>query len=149
MSGSTDKVLGSILGKAEDPEKAAANELQTEATEPEVYRPYVIRARPQMGFMVVEADGTMHGFMYHTLHHPKHQVRDGEEFLSFSSSGIAVVMQGRGLKIIFLALMRHTLVEVRAYDGRPPGELASRIERLAITDTTARPAQEPPARLVK
>lgn len=109
-------------------------ELIEEAAEPDEYRPYILRTRPQMGFTLVEASGTLHGFMYHTLRHPKHQRRDGHEFLSFTADGLAVVMQGRGLALLFRALVRHTLAEVREFDGKAGPETVTRIDRLGVVD---------------
>jgi hypothetical protein len=76
--------------------------------------------RPTMGFFIAHKDGTLDGFMYQGINHPKFQVRDGEEFLTFTDSGTAVVMTGSGLRQIFEALMRHTLKAVYEYDGRRP-----------------------------
>ncbi|NOG74034.1 hypothetical protein [Roseicella sp. DB1501] len=61
---------------------------------------YVTRPRAQLGFTVIEADGTRHGFQYHALRHPKWHVRNDEEFLGFMADGIAVPMQGHGLAIL-------------------------------------------------
>ena len=112
-------------------------ELVEEDAEPEGYRPYISRSRPQMGFTLIERGGTMHGFMYHTVRHPKHQLRDGDEFLSFTADGLAVVMQGQGLKILFRAMIRHTLVEGREHDGKAVVDTPTRIDRLAVVDTRA------------
>ena len=46
-----------------------------------------------------------------------------------------MVTQGSGLKVFFFAIMRHTLMELHAFDGRPYGDLASLSERLEIIDT--------------
>jgi hypothetical protein len=147
--------IDAILGKSAAPtagdDQSAAEELRREAAEPDTYRACVIRSRPQMGFALAESDGTLHGFMYHTLRHPKHQVRNGEEFLSFTADGMAVVMQGTGLRTVFLALLRHTLAEAREYDGSKPIEDGSiKVERLEVRDTRAE-EQRPPSqpRLVK
>ena len=118
-----------------DEEKAARAELQAEATEPEGYRPYVTRSRAQMGFTVIEANGTRHGFQYHTLRHPKHERRDGVEQLSFTADGMAVAMEGRGLVMLHAALVRGTLAEVRAYDQRPMQDNATCIDHLRVIDT--------------
>lgn len=118
--------------------------------EPSGYRAALIRPRPQMGFVMIEATGDMHGFMYHTINHPTYQVRNGEELISFTSNGIAVVMQGWSIKEIFAAIMRHTLLEVREYDGRSsiePGK--SKIVRIGIVDTNPKREGMPPVRAVK
>ena len=143
-----DSILGKSTGVADDADKKSSADLYAFAEPPETYRPSVIHPRPQMAFGVVEASGTMHGFMYHTLRHPKHQVRGGEEFLSFTADGIAVVVQGTGLRVVFLAMLRHVLVELREYDGKPIGDTATRITRLAIVDPQEK-SQEAPVRLVK
>lgn len=76
--------------------------------------------RPVMGFHIAHKDGNLDGFMYHSINHPKFQIRDGQEFLSFTYSGTAVVMTGTRLKLIFEALMRHTLKAIYEEDGRRP-----------------------------
>jgi hypothetical protein len=146
MSSAIEAILGKSKGKDEP---SPADELAADAVEPEGYRPYLMRARPQMAFALIESTGTAHGFMYHTLRHPKHEVRDGEEFLSFAADGIAVVMQGSGLYILFLALLRHTLIEVRAYDGKAITDGTTRITRLEVSDAVERLAAGAQARLVK
>lgn len=147
-SNAIDDILGRSKGK-DEPKNSLADELTADAAEPEVYRPYLSRSRPQMAFAMIEATGTAHGFMYHTLRHPKHERREGEEFLSFTADGIAVVMQGSGLYVLFLALLRHTLIEVRAYDGKPIADGTTRITRLEVADAMERLAAGAPARLVK
>ena len=121
-----------------------------DAKESDSYRGFVDSGnRPQMGFIIVHASGDMHGFMYHSINHPTYQVRNGDEFISFTHSGTAVTMQGTGLKIVFTAMMRHTLMEIREYDNRPIEDGTPTIMRLAITDTAPRAKIEPAARLVK
>ena len=138
----SDNVIDAIFGEVGAADRASAAraeeqaraELAAEAAEPEFYRPYIARARPQMGFAVVEKNGTMHGFQYHTLRHPMHEKRDGEEYLSFLADGCAVVMQGKGLKLLFRALIRQTLAEAREYDGKPVEDISARIDRLSVAD---------------
>lgn len=136
--------IDEILGTAGPDEKTTAAELLADTAEPDSYRPYIIRARAQVGFTVIEADGTRHGFQYHTLRHPKHQVREGEEFLSFTADGLAVVIQGQGLVVLHSALVRGTLAEVREYDRKPVGELVTKIVRLEVQDTQERTAPPTP-----
>ncbi len=138
---------GGLFTRAETEEEKAARELATAAAEPEHYRPVVARTHPQLAFCLVEADGTLHGFQYHSLRHLKYRERNGEEFLSFSSDGIAVVMQGDGLRAVFWGLQRHTLVEAREYDNRPMQDNQVRITRLTVQDTQERVEEGP--RLVK
>lgn len=138
---------GDLFTRAESEEEKAARELATAAAEPEHYRPMVARSQPQLAFCLVEADGTLHGFQYHTMRHLKHRDRNGEEFLSFSSDGVAVVMQGDGLKLVFQGLQRHTLVEARECDNRPIQDNRVRITRLTVQDTQERVEEGP--RLVK
>lgn len=136
-----------ILGRGNQPAPSAPapatparpeDEQTTLLTEPAHYRPYIIWPRPQVAFCVVQQDGTMHGFQYHTLRHLKFERRDGDEFLSFTADGLAVVMQGRAMRVLFHALVRHTLLEAREYDGKPdPEGIATRIERLGVVDTRA------------
>jgi hypothetical protein len=73
-----------------------------------------------MGFHIAHKDGNLDGFMYHSINHPKFQIRDGQEFLSFTYSGTAVVMTGSRLRLIFEALMRHTLKAIYEEDGQRP-----------------------------
>lgn len=147
--------IDQILGKGNDDSavdelQAVHDELQADVAEPEAYRPYIIRARPQLGFTLIESDGTRHGFSFHTLRHPKHQKRGEEEFLSFSADGLAVVMQGRGLTILHAAMVRATVAEVREHDGQQhvSADTATLISRLEVQDTQERKPQAPP-RLVK
>ena len=140
----------SILGKRDDPAKSVIAELVSSAADPDSYRPSIIRPRAQVGFSLVEADGTMHGFMYHTLRHPKHQVRGAEEYLTFTADGLAVVIQGIGLRVIYLALVRHALAELREYDGRPIVDGSTRVIRLAVAESEGEQANKGPnVRLVK
>ena len=102
--------------------------------EPTDYRAFVDSGgRPQMGFSITRANGDMDGFLYHLLDNVNFQTRNGAEFVSFSHRGKAVTMQGVGLRVIFRAMMRHTLMEIHEQDGRPvaPGEPS--VTRLAIT----------------
>ena len=81
---------------------------------------YNRNGRPVMGFHIAHKDGNLDGFMYHGINHPKFQIRDGQEFFSFTYSGTAVVMTGTRLRLIFDALMRHTLKAIYEDDGRRP-----------------------------
>ena len=138
--------LDTILGRppadeetAEQAQDHVALEIAEQAKEPDNYRPYVTRPRPQMAFAVIEKGGTLHGFMYHQLRHPKHETRGEQEFLSFTADGAAVNMQGTGLRVIALAMLRHCLIEVREYDGKQPVvNQETRIDRLQVVDTTER-----------
>ncbi|MDN3568715.1 hypothetical protein ACFQY5_35980 [Paeniroseomonas aquatica] len=149
-----DAILGRkndpVAGKAAEDASAVQSELLAEAAEPDAYRPYIIRARPQLGFTLIENDGTRHGFQYHALRHPKWQRRNGEEFMSFTADGLAVVMQGRGLTILHAALVRGTLAEVREHDGKQPvsADTTTQIDRLEVQDAEERAAAQSP-RLVK
>ena len=116
-------------------EDAAKAELFAEAATPDLYRPYITRARPLLGFAVIEKDGkTLHGFQYHTMRHPKQQERDGKEYLSLAADGMALVIEGRGLAIVFRALMRHTLLEIREYDGKESSDPAVHISLVGVVD---------------
>lgn len=101
------------------PQPVAPARAQEDDAEPDGYRPYVIRG-PRPSFSVVEASGKRHGFAYHNLRHPKHEVHHGSEFLSFLSDGCEVIMQGKGLLTIYHGMLRHTLWEMRAHDGQQP-----------------------------
>lgn len=90
---------------------------QDDDDEPDGYRPCLIRG-PRPSFSVVEAGGKRHGFGYHALRHPVHEVVQGDEYLSFLADGCAVTMQGRGLLPIFHGMLRHTLWELRCHDGK-------------------------------
>jgi hypothetical protein len=150
MSSAIDDILGKkVQEKPGDELKAMQDELAAEAAALDSYRPYVVRSRPQLGFVVIEANGTRHGFQYHTLRHPKHERRNGDEFLSFHADGLAVVMQGTGLTVLHSALVRAALVEVREYDNLPmTAKNPTKITRLEVQDVQQRMAQQPP-RLVK
>ena len=139
----------SILGKAGDTAKTAMAELFADTAESDSYQPFLVRPSAQISFILVEANGTMHGFLYHTLRHPKFEVRGGEEIISFVSDGIAVVMQGVGMRVMFRALIRHALMEVHEYDGKPPGEIKTRITRLEVDDPKDAEQHRPQPRLVK
>lgn len=131
-----EEILGKITAPpSQDEEKAARAELQAEASEPEGYRPYLIRARAQMGCTIITADGTRRGFQYHTLRNPKHERRDGAEQLSWTADGMAYAMEGQGLVILHAALVRGTLAEVRQYDGKRKGDNATCIDTLQVIDT--------------
>ncbi|RYE51812.1 MAG: hypothetical protein EOP21_00380 [Hyphomicrobiales bacterium] len=133
-------------GDAEAKDIAAA--LVDDAAEPETYRPYFPKPHPQLMFSLIERDGTEWCFQYFTLRHLRHQTRNGEEFVSFVADGQAVVMQGSLLRVVLLGLKRYALSEVREYDGRPAGELPTRIDRLEIQDVPEQMARPAP-RLVK
>jgi hypothetical protein len=142
-----DDILGRNSGATAKDADIVQTELLADVEEPETYRPYLVRSRPQVMFSLIESDGTSHGFQYHALRHPKHQVRNGEEFLSFTADGLAVVMQGERLRILYLALLRYTLAEAREYDRKPMGELLTKITRLEVEDVQERVKAAP--RLVK
>jgi hypothetical protein len=102
--------------------------------EPAEYRAFVDSGgRPQMGFSITRANGDMDGFLYHLLDNLNCQTRNGEEFVSFSHRGKAVTMQGIGMRSIFRAMMRHTLMEIHEQDGRPVAKGEPVVSRLAIT----------------
>lgn len=102
--------------------------------EPAEYRAFVDSGgRPQMGFAICRANGDMDGFLYHLLDNVNFQTRNGEEFVSFTHRGKAVTMQGIGMRAIFRAMMRHTLMEIHEQDGRPVEPGQPRVTRLAIT----------------
>lgn len=137
--------------KAGDELKAVQAELAADAAPLDAYRPYVVRSRQQLGFLLIEAGGKRHGFYYHTLRHPVHERRGGEELLSFHADGLAVVMQGTGLVVLQSALLRGWMVEAREYDGLPVAAgNPTKITRLEVEDVQQRMrAQQPPPRLVK
>ena len=127
---------------------------QTRPERPEAdestYRAIVTQTRPQMGFSVTQADGEMHGFLYHNLDNLNYQVRGGKEFLSFTHRAKAVTVQGKGLKTVFGAIMRHVLAELNEPDGRPAKEGLPTIQRIQVdTVGQAAPGTSPAARLVK
>jgi hypothetical protein len=102
--------------------------------EPSEYRSYVDSGgRPQMAFAITRANGDMDGFQYHNLDNQLYQVRGGAEFLSFTSRGKAVTIQGTKLKVIFRAMMRQTLMEINEADGRPAAPDMPTIIRMEVT----------------
>lgn len=142
MSNIIDELLGRSPQKPGDPRPegtdataAAVAALVAEDAQPEGYRPYLARAIPQLGFVLVEKSGTMHGIQYPTISRLRHERRGGAEQVSFHADGLAVVMEGRGLSVIFRALVRHTLLEAREYDGTGGEAEATRIDRLGVVDT--------------
>lgn len=102
--------------------------------EPEGYRSFIDSGgRPQMGFFIARADGTMDGFLYHSLDHLQFQVRGDQDYLTFTHRGTAVTIQGVGLRIIFKAIMRHTLMEIHENDGHESERDQPAITRIEIT----------------
>jgi hypothetical protein len=108
------------------------------------YEPFVDSGgRPQMGFVVSRGARTKDGFLYHSLDNIRFLEHEGAEFLTFTHRATAVTIQGQRLSVILRAIMRHTLMEINAPDGRDEledGELPT-IERIAITY----PNELPPA----
>jgi hypothetical protein len=128
-------------------QKAESPPGESESADPNVYIgcDYNRNGRPVMGFYIEQKNGTLDGFMYHGINHPKFQVRDGEEFLSFTYSGTAVVMTGTGLRRIFEALMRHTLRAIYEYDGRSvKDDDTPVITRVSVTQAIPMRAVAPP-----
>ena len=123
--------------------------LAADATEPDTYRPYLTKPHPQVMFSVIERDGTETALQYHTLRAPKFSRRNNQEFLSFTADGVAVTMQGSGLRALLLGLKRYALCEMREFDGKPPGELPARIDRLEVVDAQEQLAKPSGPRLVK
>lgn len=116
-----------------------------EARDSEFYKAFVDSGnRPQMSFVVSLSNGVMYGFSYHALSVPIYDPRAGE-VISFTEGGVAVAIEGVGLKVLFLALMRRTLMEIREYDGRPIEDGAPRVTRLEVIDTSEE-AEEPAGR---
>jgi hypothetical protein len=112
--------------------------------EPSEYRSYIDSGgRPQMGFFIAQVDGTMDGFLYHSLDNIRFQVRNGSDFLTFTHRGTAVTIQGTGLKVMFKAMMRHTLMEIHENDGHESDRKQPQIVRLEVTpaDTPSRPVR--------
>ena len=154
MSRLTDAIIGKTpTAAASHPGGGHAADinaaLAADAAEPESYRPYLTKPHPQVMFSVIERDGTETAFQYHTLRAPKFHRRSNQEFLSFTADGQAVTMQGSGLRAVLLALKRYALSEMREYDGKPPGELPTRIDRLEVVDAQEQLAKLPGPRLVK
>lgn len=119
MSNAINKILGTGTKAAEEPAE---------------YRAFVDSGgRPQMGFSVTHANGDMDGFLYHSLDNLNYQTRNGAEFLSFTHRGKAVTMQGERLRVVFRALMRHTIMEIHEQDGRRVEAGQPTIARLEVT----------------
>lgn len=135
----SSKIVDNILGRGQS----------LDAESPE-YRSFMDSGgRPQMGFSITQADGTMDGFLYHNLDNLRMQVRNGSEFLTFTHRGTAVTIQGEKLKVIFRAMMRHTLMEIHERDGRASQRPEDpTIIKLAVTPPEENPAH-PHLRLAK
>ena len=105
MSRALDRILGS------------ASKLPQET---EHYAPLVVTGgRPCMGFSVIERNGTMSSFLYHSLDNLVcHPATDGRELLAFTHRGTAVTIQGQRLRAVLRAIMSHTLQEIWEQDGR-------------------------------
>lgn len=120
------KTLNRILG--------ASSKLPEETKD---YQPLVMTGgRPCMGFSIIQRDGNMSAFLYHSLDNlVTHPSVNGQELLAFSHRGTAVTIQGRNLRQVLRAIMSHTLQEIWEQDGRklPEGEDAPTIERVAVT----------------
>jgi hypothetical protein len=97
------------------------------------YRSIVTHSRPQMGFAITRANGDMDGFLYHNLDNLHFEMRGAAEFLSFTHRGKAVTIQGKGMRAIFQAILRHTLAELNEPDGRPAQDGLPVIIRIAVT----------------
>jgi hypothetical protein len=106
MSNAVDRILS---GTAEQAEARTAYRALDESG-----------ARPQMGFSVTHATGDVDGFLYHALDNIKYQTRRGQEFLSFAHQAKAVTMQGKGLRAMFRAIIRHTAMECTSKTAAPP-----------------------------
>ena len=102
-----------------------------------------------MSFLLIEADGTMHSFQYHALRQARFYTRGAEDFISLVADGLAVMIQGKALLAPFRALSRQVLIELREYDGKPMGELATRITRLEVADPMDEEQTRAKPRLVK
>lgn len=72
--------------------------------------------KPQASFSIVCANGEMHGFHYFNIDNLKFKPgKKGRDYLSFDHRGKVVVMMGRNLNVIFQAVIKQTLCEVREY----------------------------------
>jgi hypothetical protein len=119
------------------------------ADEPAEYRSFVDSGgRPQLGFSINRSNDEMHGFLFHNLDNLLLQTRNGAEFLSFTHRGKAVTIQGTKLKVIFRAMMRHTLMEINEADGRPAEVGLPTIIRMEVTTVGPNGAVSP-VRLAK
>lgn len=160
MSRALDAIIGKTTSRT-DPSAAVGGAssspatdinaaLAQDAAEPDTYRPYRTWPHPQVMFSVIERDGfTEHAFQYHTVRHPKIERRNNVEFLRFTADGLAVTIQGVQLRPILLALKRYVLTEIREFDGKRPGALPTRIDKLEVVDAQEQLVRPPAPRLVK
>ncbi len=120
------KTLNRILG--------TSNKLPEES---EDYKPLVMTGgRPCMGFSIIQSDGNMSAFLYHSLDNlVTHPSIDGQELLAFTHRGTAVTIRGRNLRKVLRAIMSHTLQEIWEQDGRPlpEGDDYPTVEKIAVT----------------
>ena len=119
------KTLNRILG--------TSNKLPEES---EDYKPIVMTGgRPCMGFSIIQSDGNMSAFLYHSLDNlVTHPSIDGQELLAFTHRGTTVTIRGRNLREVLRAIMSHTLQEIWEQDGRPlpEGDDYPTVEKIAV-----------------
>lgn len=101
------------------------------------YRPLIMTGgRPSMGFSVIQKNGTMSSFLYHSLDNMVcYPATDGVELLAFTHRGTAVTLRGTRLRQVLRAIMSHTLMEIWEQDDRalPEGDDHPTIEEVAVT----------------
>jgi len=128
-----------MYGKKVAPPETAAHEDDDDSLDSNVYSGHDSNrnGRPVMEFYIVHKDGKHEAFQYHDVKNkmfypidPQHP--DEGEDLRFTHDGTAVIMNGTGLRDVFLAMVRHTLKAIHEYDGRPVKEGASVIAKLTI-----------------
>ena len=150
----TREALNKILGSREEPasdSKAAAisDEIAAAAAAPKEYRAFKVGDRVQMGFSVIEKDGTAHSFPYHQLRYTKHWAIDGQEYLSAVCSGMAIVMRGKGLHLLLHAMQRCAVPDIREWDGVSPlTNPQEYIDRLEVKDPKDAEQDRPKPQLV-
>jgi len=129
--------------------KDAMAELMADLVVSETYCPFLVRPSSQVTFLLVGEDRRMHSFQYHALRQAEFYVRGDQEFISLVADGLAVMIQGKALEVMFRALSRQVLIEARLYDGKPMGASATRITRMEIAEPLDKEQSRPKPRLVK
>ena len=87
----------------------------------------------QHSFSVALASGEMHGFHYFNVDNLTFKPGRKGDYLSFDHRGKVVVVRGRGLQVIYHALIGQVLMEVRELEQHCSNSRQVSISRIDIT----------------